>query len=70
MNKKNNSKLNLCEDINSNNIDLIQKSYNKSNTNSNDKETISYGTFLNLNKNASKKERCNAIYNFYKKIMG
>lgn len=30
---------------------------------------ISYGDFLVKNKNATKKERCNAIYNFYKKLL-
>jgi hypothetical protein len=66
------NKKNIKESIinTNNNVDLSENYFDKPNTIYDNAEIISYGTFLNLNKNATKQERRDAIYNFYKKIMG
>lgn len=55
-------------DTNNNNAFPIITNHNNVDKHVSDK-IVSYGDFLVKNKNATKKERCNAIYNFYKKLL-
>jgi len=69
--KKNKSLENLQEnktefEKNQINSDINQKSINNTHT----EKTIYYGEFLLKNKNSTKKERCKAILDFYKKLFG
>jgi len=68
--KKNKSSKNLQENNNKINLDSDNDFLSNENNNLQNEKIISYGEFLSKNKNATKKERCNAIADFYKKLLG
>lgn len=61
---------------NENNFEKVQETNNELNlingyveeSNKDSNKILSYGEFLQKNKNATKKERCKAIVDFYSKI--